>query len=75
MLCLPDSQDSDSKDNKYFLDTLYQDYFYKDVDRRVHAYGVKVGRAAASVLQRLCCSISSHGGASRSLLLALMMQW
>jgi hypothetical protein len=36
-------QESDSKDNKYFLDTLYQDYFYKDVDRRVHAYGVKVG--------------------------------
>lgn len=35
-------QEPDSKDNKLFLDCLYHDYFYKDIERRVYAHGVQV---------------------------------
>lgn len=35
-------QEQDSKDNKFFLDSLYHDLFYKDIDRRVYAHGVQV---------------------------------
>jgi hypothetical protein len=35
-------QEPDSKDNKLFMDVLYHDYFYKDIERRVHKHGVQV---------------------------------
>lgn len=37
------AQEPDSKNNKYFLEVLYHDYFYKDIERRVHKHGVQVG--------------------------------
>jgi hypothetical protein len=43
--CLPLLQEPDSKDNKLFLDVLYHDYFYKDIERRVHKHGVQVRSA------------------------------
>lgn len=35
-------QEPDSKDNKFFSHTLYHDYFYKDMERRVFAHGVQI---------------------------------
>lgn len=35
-------QEPESQDNKLFLHSLYHDYFYKDIERRVYAHGVQI---------------------------------
>lgn len=58
------TQEPDSKDNKFFLDTLYHDFFYKDIERRVFAHGVQVRSAYTQLAAQQRHSIAQEHSSS-----------